>query len=296
MSENPYKYDLEPFLDVPDELLLYREAEPIAVSVSEPAAVAFGLGGRILVAGTDGIEPLSSEGKGLAVWPLSSPGTAIAVSETVMVYVGLGDHVEVYDADGRLQAAWTPLGENAFITSLAVAGDNVFAADFDSRLVWKFDLTGKLLGHIGSSSATTGDSFILPSPYFDLAAGPDGSLWTANPGRLRVEERDNEGGVKRRFGKPSVRIGGFCGCCNPTHIALDSEGRIFTSEKGLPRVKRFNADGGLTAVVAGPRQFAEGTVGLDLAVGPDGKVFVLDPKRGAVRVFVPKESVSEESK
>ncbi len=172
----------------------------------------------------------------------------------------------------------------------------MFAADFDSRLVWKFDLAGKLLGHIGGSSGEKGDTFILPSPYFDLAAGPDGALWTANPGRLRVEERGDDGAVKRRFGKPSVRIDGFCGCCNPTHIAVDGEGKIFTSEKGLPRVKRYNADGGLTAVIAGPRQFTEGTVGLDLALGPGGKVFVLDPKRGAVRVFVPKERASEESK
>jgi hypothetical protein len=38
-------------------------------------------------------------------------------------------------------------------------------------------------------------------------------------------------------------------------------------------------------VVAGPEQFAEGTVGLDLAADSGGRVIVLDPVYKTVRIF-----------
>ena len=39
------------------------------------------------------------------------------------------------------------------------------------------------------------------------------------------------------------------------------------------------------AVVAGPDQFTEGTVGIDLAVDSKNRIYVLDPMRKQVRIF-----------
>jgi len=80
---------------------------------------------------------------------------------------------------------------------------------------------------------------------------------------------------------------GFAGCCNPSHFALLPGGGFVTSEKGLPRVKEYSPDGTLRTVVAGSEGFAPGSVGLDLATDPGGRVYVLDPVARAVRVFVP---------
>lgn len=80
-------------------------------------------------------------------------------------------------------------------------------------------------------------------------------------------------------------IEGFCGCCNPTHIAIQEDGSFVTSEKGLARIKIYNRLGELASVVAGPDQFLEGTEGMDLSVNSKGQIFVLDPKQKTVRIF-----------
>ena len=81
---------------------------------------------------------------------------------------------------------------------------------------------------------------------------------------------------------------GFCGCCNPSHFALLEDGSFVTSEKGIVRVKVYNRIGELASVVAGPEHFIEGTEGIDLAVGPDQEIYLLDPLKKMVRVFVKK--------
>jgi hypothetical protein len=47
----------------------------------------------------------------------------------------------------------------------------------------------------------------------------------------------------------------------------------------------YKSDGALAAVVAGPDEFDEAVQGLDLAVDSTGRVIVLDPARGQVRLF-----------
>jgi hypothetical protein len=83
-----------------------------------------------------------------------------------------------------------------------------------------------------------------------------------------------------------MEIEGFCGCCNPSHFAIREDGSFVTSEKGIPRIKVYDRLGRLAAVVAGPDNFDEGTVGLDLALDSAQRILVLDPARRAVRIFV----------
>jgi hypothetical protein len=90
-------------------------------------------------------------------------------------------------------------------------------------------------------------------------------------------------------------VEGFCGCCNPTHMAILPDGSFVTSEKGLPRVKIHAQSGELKAVVAAPDSFAEHTVGLDLAVDSAGRILVLDPVARAVRIFSEKAGHPRES-
>jgi hypothetical protein len=86
-----------------------------------------------------------------------------------------------------------------------------------------------------------------------------------------------------------MTLDGFCGCCNPSHLALTPDGKFITSEKGLPRVKVYDRAGRFECVVAGPDRFARDTVGLDVAVDSTGRILVLDPAAGAVRVFEKRE-------
>ena len=88
-------------------------------------------------------------------------------------------------------------------------------------------------------------------------------------------------------------IEGFSGCSNPANFAIIEDGGFVTGEKGLPRVKIYDADGVFVSVVAPPELFGwrnDGFFGsrigeLDVSVDPQGRVLVLDPVERIVRIF-----------
>ncbi len=152
------------------------------------------------------------------------------------------------------------------------------------------------MGRIGRRDGTRGvPGFVVPSAFFDLAVAPDGLLRVANPGRHRVEAYTVDGDFEFSWGRASLDIDGFCGCCNPVNFALLPGGGMVTCEKGLPRVKVYDAHGSFEGVVAGPELFAENrractpddcrTGGLDVAVDSKGRILVLDQVAGTVRIF-----------
>ncbi len=93
----------------------------------------------------------------------------------------------------------------------------------------------------------------------------------------------------------------FFGCCNPAHFAVLPDGRFVTSEKGIPRIKIYTAQGQFECVVAGPEQLAvddsrmadpsEGADKrvFDVAVDRQGRVLVLDPRNRTVRVYLARQ-------
>jgi DNA-binding beta-propeller fold protein YncE len=192
--------------------------------------------------------------------------------------------VDVYSARGQPVAQWLSLGRDALLTSLAVAGTNVFVADAGQRVVWRLDSAGNVLGKIDGKAGNTA-GFVIPSPYFDIAVGPGNELWVVDPGRHNVICYAFDGGRQSQWGRGGSEPEGFCGCCNPSHIAILPNGSFATSEKGLVRVKVYTAKGELTGVLAGPEAFDEEEVGLDLAADSEGRIYVLEPKRNRIRVF-----------
>ena len=165
----------------------------------------------------------------------------------------------------------------------------VFIADAGNKIVVRYNLQGDIINRIGEKDvAQEIDGFVIPSPYFDIAIGYEGNLWIVNPGRHKLENYTFDGKLRSSWGETSINLNGFCGCCNPTHIALLSDGSFVTSEKGLPRVKVYNQMGKFKEVVAAPDQFDEGTIGLDLAVDSENRILVLDPRRQQVRIFTRK--------
>ncbi|MBA7588791.1 hypothetical protein ES708_30860 [subsurface metagenome] len=278
-----FKYDIEDLKKIDPDLITYSEVIQIKLEMEEPHGVAAGRDDRIYVCGDSAILIISKEGKPVHQIDLGEPARCISVGEDGLLYLGMVDHVEVYEETGKQHALWAGLGHEALITSIATGGKDVYVADAGNRMVMRF---GRLLGYIGKENHSPGaQGFVVPSPYFDVAVGRDKTLWVVNPGRHLLQNYTPEGKFIRSWGHSSVSIEGFCGCCNPTHIAITGEGSFVTSEKGLARVKVYDPMGGFIGVVAGPRHFAERTVGLDLAVDSRGRVIVLDPKKNALRIF-----------
>ncbi len=264
--------------------LLYREISRIPLSLLEPHALTIGQNGTIAVVGDKALLLMDSEGREKQRINLDSPPTCIAWTST-NIFVGFNTHIEVYNAAGNRLQTWQTLGENAWLTGLAANTNTLFAADYGQRIVWQFGFDGQLLGKFnGRGPQGSEPGFVIPSPYFDLAIHNE-SVWITNPGRQRLEAYSFAGKRLSYWGKASTEIDGFCGCCNPSYIAITADGGFVTSEKGMPRVKRYASDGAFLGMVAPSDTFPKGTVGLDLAADNDGIILVLDPGSRAIRFY-----------
>jgi len=298
-----FTYDLSELAKVDPNLIHYAEAAAVETGMKEPRGIAVGPNDCLYVAGDKAFRIFSAEGKLHTMANTPTEPQAIAVDKKGKIYTAMKDQVIVFDLDIHEESVvvWQPVGEKAYLTSIAVGENNVFAADAGALAVLRYDAGGRLVNRItgppgrGTAADKADDEgFIVPSPYFDLAvAGPD-RVWVANPGRRRVELYAFDGSLLRHWGKASFKIEGFCGCCNPTHIAVLPDGGLVTSEKGLARVKTYTAAGELVSVVAPPAAFAEGTTGLDVAADSRGRILVLDPLAKKVRVFVKKTAAGAE--
>jgi hypothetical protein len=200
------------------------------------------------------------------------------------LYLGIGSQIAQYDMEGNLSAYWKPYSSKGFITSLAVNGNYVYAADAINKIVLKYSTDGQFIKVIGKKDSITGaPGFSIPSPYFDIAFDGFDDLWVVNPGKLELESFNKEGFLRSSWGNASSGNSGFIGCCNPAHMAVLPNGFV-TYEKGTDKIKAFDPAGRFLCFVAGAGSFRNNTdfqIGnlnlvKDLAVNEEGDVYVLD--------------------
>lgn len=300
-----FRQDLEKYARIDPDMILYGEsAEPIKTQLENPRAVVVDSKGLVYVAGDNRVNMLDAGGTVKAVISPTAEPYSLAVADDGKVYVGAEDHIEVYDDQQKRIATWPAPGEKSLLTSIAVTENDVFVADQGSRLVFRYDLSGKLIAKIGAKDPDKNIlGFIVPSPYFDLAMSRDGMLRVANPGRGRIEAYTFDGNLEFHWGKLAMALDTFLPCCNPVNFAILPDGSFVTSEKGITRVKIYDSDGGFVGVVAGPEQLLQRGAALvqeqpskshsgafDVAVDMEGRVYVLDTIENAVRIFTKKKA------
>jgi hypothetical protein len=151
-------------------------------------------------------------------------------------------------------------------------------------------MTGDFVEDIGKPDRDAGlPGLICPSAHLDLAADASGVLHVTNPGMTRVERYSLDGQLLGFWGEGGNQPQQFSGCCNPTNVALMPDGRVATAEKITVRVKIHDANGKMLAFI-GPEQFTRGAAGFGLAADSAGRLWVMDPGDGKVRVFERKKS------
>lgn len=286
VSENPFEYNIERYKIIDPELLHYTETNLIPICFQEVSGIALDIENNIIVTGDQSVLIMKPDGQALITISTNETAKCIHVDENGDLYLSMTDHIEIYNSDGVKKAQWESLGENAYITSITSSEEFVFVADAGNRIVVKYDKSGTVLLRIaGKDESRDIPGCIIPSGFFDVSIDPDGFLWVVNTGRHSIENYTFDGDLRTSWGMYSMDIEGFSGCCNPTHITILDDGKFVTSEKGIPRIKVYNRLGNLESVVAGPDQFIDGTEGLDLALDSNGRIFVLDPAKKAVRIF-----------
>jgi len=300
-GRNPFAYDVEKYRKIDPALLGYTRVKQFESPRPEPRRLAIGPEDRLYLAAGSAMVVLDGDGTALREIVAGSPVRSLAVAPDGTVYAGHRDHIEVYDPKGKRLAAWDALAGKPYLTGLAAGAGDVFAADAGNRVVWRYDLDGKCVGKIGEKDRDRNvPGLILPSPFLDVEIGRDGLLRVNNPGRHRVELYTFDGQLELSWGKATMGIQGFCGCCNPVNLAVMDDGRVVTFEKGLPRVKVYSAHGELECVVAGPETFGDTASadaisnaderaygGLDGVVDSQGRVVILDLLAANLHVMQP---------
>jgi hypothetical protein len=288
-----------PGATIASELLTWREAGRIQTGLSSVKSFAILQDGSLVVAGERKLRLLSSSGEVQRDIQLSGVPQCVTVMSTpngAILFAGMKDHVETFDTSGQARGKWSSLGTDSFLTSLTpgAGGKTLWIADAGRRVVAELDLNGQIVREVGGEdSATNAPGLIVPSAHLDVAlAGPgepEGTVWINNPGRHEMEAYDTQGVLVRRWGEPGATIGRFVGCCNPTDFFVLHDGRIVTTEKGVPRVKVFDAQGILQSVIT--TDFSPNAAGIDVAADDTGRIWILDPVEHELRTFAPRNTI-----
>lgn len=285
------EYNLEAFADLDKGETRFEEKGQIVPSVPNPRAMAVGPG-KLYVAGQDAVAVYGENDQEIARFAVEGTANCIAAASDGALFLGMPKKVCVLDANGKVEAEWGDFTARSYITSIASYGTDVYVADAGKRVVYRFDRNGTLQARIGEKDvARDVPGLEVPSPYLDLAVNGEGDLWVVNPGKLGLEQYRKDGSIVTSWYRPSLKLDGFPGCCNPTHIAFNGKGELVTCEKGLVRIKTFDVTSGeFDGLVAGSRLFPREQSLRDLAVDSRDRVLVLDPQAKSIRIFVLKEN------
>jgi hypothetical protein len=277
---------IDAMLVVDPKLIIAKEEARLATGLKQLRAIAVGPDDRVYAAGDKCFVILGKDGKVETKVDLEKAPNCLAVDKDATIYVGVWDHVEVFDPKGSRTAVWEKAGPSAWMTSLAVSEKAIYAADFGNKTVVHYDKKGKILGRLGEPGKVEGTGkYEVPSPYFDVAVDANGSPWVAHTGRRLLENYREDDSFASAWGKSGPQIEKFSGCCNPSHFTIRKDGSFVTSEKGLVRVKIHAANGDLVGVVAAAKDFEKGIHGLDLAVDSKDRILVADPATSTVRIY-----------
>jgi hypothetical protein len=294
-----YRYETDTLKETGDIPVLFRETESIDPGLELITAIAVQKN-RIFAAGaaeeTSCCLLLAADNAETGRIPLPETPQCLAPLPEGGIAAGFEKELYTCDLEGNLIFRTGILDEEAYLTSVVADEENIFAADAGRRVVLRLNRKGEVTGRIGEKDPEKDiPGLIVPSPYCDVALDSNGALWVVNPGRHGIEQYRPDGSLVTSWYRPSMKPEGFCGCCNPAHIAFWKDEGLITAEKGVGRLKLYRLDWSLAGMVALPEAFAVSktadlgddhrTPFADIAVDTAGRVLAADHRKNLIRVF-----------
>lgn len=284
-SENPYKFEIGDLDKTDSSEICYVESDSIILQIENPKSVAVNKNDDIFILGNNRLICFDKNKIQQCEFEVSEGAHALGVSNDGVIYIGFDRHVEVFNKKGEKIAVWDSLSKPSMISSIAVSLDYVYVSDAGMAVLHKYDKSGKNILTIAQKDPVKEiPGVILPSRYFDVTVS-DNQIYLINSGRHQIENYTEEGDLNSYWGKPAMTAEGFCGCCNPSNIAVLPNGYFVTSEKGIPRVKIYDNEGNYKCMVAGAEKFSDPTLGRDIAVNSQFEVLILDSPHKKLRIF-----------
>ena len=200
------------------------------------------------------------------------------------------------------------LGE---VSSAVVDGAGVmYIADTSNGLVRRVARNGTISTYAGGGSgAGNGDGgpataaeFELPT---DVAIASDGALYVLDTGSADVRRIVPEGTITTVAGGGVDGLGdegdaGDAEFYNPRGIALGPQNTLYIADTGHNRIRKVGPDGTITTVAGGGSTLGDGGVATsarlsrpnDVAVAPDGTLYIADSGHRRVRMVTPAGTIS----
>ena len=283
---NPYSYELDDYKSIDSSKICYSEIKRFNIDIENLRAVSVDDNDNIYLAGNGRVIILDKDFNLKSTFNVEGENYAMTISKSGLIYLSKRTHIEVWNDNGELVKSWEAFNEKSFLTSIALKEDQVFVADAGNKSMLKYSVDGNFIKEIGKRNKETGEKgFFIPSPYFDVALGRNGEIWAVNSGYHQLEAFNQEGEKFSSWKKTSMQWDGFSGCCNPSNIALLSNGSFVTSEKGLVRIKIHAPNGDFICAVATPNEFEDGVSGIDLAVDSNDNIYAIIPQTNELRVY-----------
>lgn len=246
---------------------------------------------QVYACDSNSVKVFDKDGKILYNWSAPSSPTCIAVDEKGFVYVAGSDcKISKFSNDnsGKVLIYWGESGSGegqiARPSGIAVYKDFVLVADSKNRCIHKYKTDGKFQMDIGREKGKNG-IFSTCCGILDFCVDNKGNIYVANLGAHRVESCNIRGKNTRHWGKAGKSDEDFCGCCNPTNIAIAGNGNIITSEKTIPRVKIYSPKGRKLLAIMGTGCFDKNCANMDVAADSESNIYVVDNMANCIRVF-----------
>ena len=240
---------------------------------------------QVYALGDDEVRVFERGGRLARAWKAPQKASCLGVAADGRVVVGSPGRVDLFSATGGHIGGFAagPTDKPADVTAVRLVGDAVLVADAAARVIRRFDLRGAEQGVIGAQNKTGG--FMLPNRNLDFDVDAAGVIHATDTGRHQVTSWTLDGTKVAAFGKFGMaRLEDFVGCCNPVNVAVAPDGSIVTGEKMVARVKVFNKDRVLQAVI-GPEHFDPMCRQIHVAVDSSGRIIAADPERRTIAIY-----------